>query len=121
MSGYRIRITESAGTPLSCERVDCVTCHQGDDKRINCRQRNILYESECTLCAVGKEKDGKGSLGDGRGIYVGESSRSIYERAREHEMYRVKCSEESHQVKHWLSSHEEERPFDPPTIRGCEN
>ena len=58
MSGYRIRITESAGTPLSlllpstnpwepmeCERVDCVTCHQGDDKRINCRQKNILYES----------------------------------------------------------------------------
>ena len=43
VSGYRVRITESAGTALSmllpstnplgpqdCERLDCVTCHQGE-------------------------------------------------------------------------------------------
>ena len=40
---------------------------------------------------------------DGRGIYVGESSRSIYERAREH----VADREKQHQIKHWLTSHEE--------------
>ena len=69
-----------------------------------------MYESECTLCAetkkAGKE-NGDCSLGDGRGMYVGESSRSIYERAGEHETDMKKRSEESHQVKHWLSSHED--------------
>ena len=51
--GYRVRITESAGTPLGlllpstnpggpqdCNRADCVTCSQNDEKRIDCRKRN---------------------------------------------------------------------------------
>ena len=87
-----------------------MTCHQGDKQVINCRKRNILYESECTLCEADK-KAGKGkeehSLQDGRGVYVGESSRSIYERAKEHESDRNKNAEESHQIKHWLTSHED--------------
>ena len=116
-TGYRIRMTESAGTPLSlllpstnpwgpqdCGRGDCVTCHQGDDRRIDCKKRNILYESECTVCA---ETDKEEVEKDGKGVYVGESSRSIYERAKEHTADRVGFQEDSHQIKHWLSSHEE--------------
>ena len=98
VTGYRERITESAGTPLDlllpstnpwgphdCNRVDCVTCSQNDEKRTDCREQNILYESECTVCNIGK-KDGKEDLKDGKGVYVGESSPSIYiyERAKEH-------------------------------------
>ena len=52
----------------------------------------------------GKEGD---NMMDGRGIYVGESSRSIYERAREHVADREKQHEDSHQIKNWLTSHEE--------------
>ena len=37
-----------------------------------------------------------------------ESSRSIYERANEHMADREKLAEDSHQVKHWLNSHEEQ-------------
>ena len=122
MSGYRVRVAEAAGTPLSillpstnpwgpmdCQRQDCVTCHQGDEQRIDCRKRNILYESECVICAESKssQKDGNSSKKDGKGVYVGESSRSIYERSKEHVADRENLSEESHQVKHWLSSHEE--------------
>ena len=89
VTGYRIRITESAGTPMGmllpstnpwgpqdCTRKDCVTCNQNDDKRIDCRKRNILYESECVLCQEVKKTEGGregDSLMDGRGIYVGES------------------------------------------------
>ena len=55
--------------------------------------------------------DGKGkgdqSLKDGKGVYVVESSRSIYERAKEHVADCRSNSEDSHQVKHWLTSHEE--------------
>ena len=116
-TGYRIRMTESAGTHLSrllpstnpwgpqaCGRADCVTCHQGDERRIDCKKRNILYESECTVCM---ENDKDGVEKDGKGVYVGESSRSIYERAKEHTADRVGFQEDSHQKKHWLSSHEE--------------
>ena len=38
---------------------------------------------------------------------MGESSRSIYERAKEHVADREKQSEDSHQIKHWLTSHED--------------
>ena len=38
----------------------------------------ILYESECAVCN-GVKKVGKEDLKDGKGVYVGESSRSIYE------------------------------------------
>ena len=123
MSGYRVRITESAGTALSkllpstntwgpqdCESLDCLTYHQGDKKRINCRQGNIPYESVCIICEEVKKpgQDGKSdSMQDGRGLYVGESSRCIYERAKKHEAEKNKHAEESHQVKHWLTSHEE--------------
>ena len=65
----------------------------------------------CMSRCEADKKAGKGkeehSLQDGRGIYVGESSRSIYERAKEHESDRNKNAEESHQIKHWLTSHED--------------
>ena len=58
--------------PQDCTRLDCVTCNQGD--KIDCRKRNILYESECQLCKEAKQ-DGKGkddqSLKDGKRVYVG--------------------------------------------------
>ena len=125
VTGYRIRVTESAGTPLSlvlpstnpwgpqdCGRDDCVLCQQPNEKRINCRKRNILYESECLLCKEDKKvvkagKDMERVQMDGKGVYVGESSRSLYERAKEHVADRINNREESHQVKHWISSHED--------------
>ena len=118
-TGYRVRVTESAGTPLGmllpctnpwgnadCGRGDCVPCAQPDERRMNCKKRNILYENRCTVCNKADQKDGI-FLKDGKGIYVGESSRSMYERAKEHEADRQALSEDSHQVKHWLTEHQE--------------
>ena len=73
---------------------------------MNCEKRNILYENRCTICNKADQKDGK-FLKDGKGIYVGESSRSMYERAKDHEADRQALSEDSHQVKHWLTEHQE--------------
>ena len=92
---YRVRMTEAVGTPMSllltnnnpwgtkdCQREDCQTCAQGDEKQIDCKKRNVLYESFCTLCNPGEIKRGKKDeiafLKEGRGIYVGESLRSMY-------------------------------------------
>ena len=128
VTGYRMRITETAGTPLSmllpstnpwgpqdCLREDCTTCNQMDEKRIDCRKRNILYESECALCKTAKDAGDEGMLKRGVGVYVGESSRSIYERAKEHVAGRMSRDEDNHQVKHWLSSHED--LLEPPQFR----
>ena len=42
-----------------------------------------------------------------RGLYIGESSRSIFERAKEHQRDRDSREDDSHQVKHWLIDHED--------------
>ena len=95
MTGYRVRMAESAGMPLSrllpstnpwgnggCGQIDCVVGSQEDEKKKNCTMRNILYENRCTICNVKDGKDTQPFLMDGKGIYVGESSRSMYERKR---------------------------------------
>ena len=108
----RGRITEAAGTPLSmilpstnpwgaqdCTREECITCNQGDEKRQDCRKRNIMYESACQLCksdAKEDQKAGKSGLGHGVVLYVGESSRSMYERAKEHTADRMKKQGQPH-------------------------
>ena len=117
-TGYRIRVVENAGSALKmilpstnpwgssdCKRADCVICSQGDEEIQDCRRRNILYENRCTVCHVGKE--GEEFKKDGLGIYVGESSRSLYERSKEHEKDRNDEEEDSHQMKHWVLDHPE--------------
>ena len=125
-------MTEAAGTPLSlilasnnpwgngeCGRDDCTTCSQGDEKVIDCKKRNILYESFCTLCNPEDKKRGKmdeiSFLKAGRGVYVGESSRSLYERTKEHVADRNGWKEDSHQIKHWMLDHSELK--EPPPFR----
>ena len=78
-----------------------------------------MYESRCDLC--NKEEVGSNNkkeleeLKSRRGIYVGESSRSIYERSKEHQADKEARSEESHQVKHWLTDHPD--LMSPPTFK----
>ena len=68
-----------------------------------------MYESYCTVCNPMEVKRGKTDeitfLKEGKGVYVGESSRSLYERTREHVADRVAHKEDSHQIKHWILDH----------------
>ena len=63
LMGFRIKIVERGGTSLkdmfpltniwegaACERPDCVTCHQGAKKVVNCKKRSLVYENICALC-----------------------------------------------------------------------
>ena len=90
-----------------------------DEKRVNCKQRNILYESYCTECNPDDIKQGKKDeitfLREGKGVYVGESARSLYERSKEHIADRESKKEDSHQIKHWILSHPEMQ--EPPAFR----
>jgi hypothetical protein len=60
--------------PANRDRLDSVPCGQGDETRLDCRKRNLLYENICEVChkTDSKEKAGK-FLKDGKGIYVGET------------------------------------------------
>ena len=117
--GYNTKIVERSGRKLrnmlsntnpwkgqACERLECISCKQAEEVKIDCRKRNIIYENVCELCNPKKEstkrKKGK-DLEDTRdepSIYVGESSRSLAERALEHWKDHSNQMEESHMLKH---------------------
>ena len=102
----RTRYIERAGTTLAdllvkknpwlelkggCERLDCLICASSGGKGTSCRRENICYAIECKLCEVaGEESSGEGTLeknllNEKKIVrYLGESSRSGYERIKEH-------------------------------------
>ena len=84
----------------------------------NCRQRNIMYESTCTICNLDNDPEVKDKYKRFRmekAVYVGELARSIYERAQEHRKDAADAKEDSHMYKHWRISHPELQ--EPPTFR----
>ena len=98
-------------------REDCHTCQQGgkQDKKEDCFRRNILYESRCGTCedkneqpgeenGGRKSKKGKTDLADPN-IYVGETSRNLYERVKEHIRDGKNRAEDRHIAKHWDQAH----------------
>ena len=81
--------------------MDCAICKQQDEQ--DCRKRNVLYQSECQVCKVDWDEGGRMTQyqRDGKGLYYGESSRSLYERSKD----RMDGEDDSHQVKHWKLDH----------------
>ena len=74
--------------------------------KVHKEEKNILYESECTVSnPVDASKEKEADLGKRQGVYVGESSRSIHERALEHDGDYRGQKDDSHMMKHWLTSH----------------
>ena len=129
MTGFRVRYMEAGGTKLSqlfstdtargehCHRVDCQPCNRVDENRQLCRKQNIVYESSCNICnPPGKTSQKEGKTGPRSGIYIGETSRSLYERANEHFNDAMGFTEKSHMVKHWMSCHEQEETVPDFTI-----
>ena len=130
ITGYRIRMVETSGTQLGrmlpntnpwsgmhCSRSMCFTCNQGDEKLQDCKKRSLLYESVCVVCEAdaeavergnGDPRKSKRGLSSHGGVYVGETARSVFERAAEHRDDAENHDEDSHMVKHWLLAHPEE-------------
>ena len=95
-----------------CERTECVTCYQEGEERPDCTRAGIVYESICIKCNPEAVK--KGELLDVKegapSLYVGESSRSIQERATEHWGAARRGDDDSHMVKHQSLAHKGEQP-----------
>ena len=115
--GFRIRVVERTGRNiltnfsqlhawggLQCGREECVTCNQGGEELPDCTKSSIVYESICTRCNPGAKN--KGELVDmakgAPSLYIGESSRTIQERATEHWGAARKKAEDSHMAKHQI-------------------
>ena len=58
--------------------------------------------------SVDAKKNGRGKSDHG-GVYVGETARSLFERAAEHRDDAEKQHDDSHMMKHWILDHQEER------------
>ena len=77
-----------------CHRGDCLPCTRNEDKT-QCRSANVVYESVCKLCkAQGQTTK-----------YLGETSRSLYERTAEHLRDLLSRKETSHMFSHLTSAH----------------
>ena len=123
MTGFRVKYQEAGGSVLTnifnkdlargqhCGRTSCPPCDQSE-KRENCRSKNIVYESKCKICnpTPSREEDddhpsGRDNSTPREGIYIGESSRSLHERAVEHVRDAENFSPKSYIMKHWMSKH----------------
>ena len=118
--GFGIRVVERAGAPLKnsfsvgnlwdnmkCGREDCVPCEQGAEKLQPCFKASVVYENVCQTCNPGAEpgKDQVEIRSDIPTIYVGETSRSLHERMREHWGANEKKKDNSHMFRHHLNEH----------------
>ena len=123
--GFSIKVVERTGTSIRnkfsqgslwegtlCGREDCTPCSQDTEEHPPCTRVSVLYENICKDCnpeAVGKG-DIKIKTGDTPSIYVGESSRSLQERGKEHQGDYKARSEKNHMHKHRMVHHNGEDP-----------
>ena len=56
-----------------CSESDCIACKEERGKGGECRRNNVNYEIECKLCPE-----------EMRPVYIGETARNLYTRAKEH-------------------------------------
>ena len=106
-AGVKFKIVETGGSSIKsqlqkpnptaspgCEEPDCLPCKNGRGTGGNCRQSNVEYEFECQLCPE-----------NSRGVYLGETSRNLYSRAKEHLSNYRTGGEKSFIRKHQLKKH----------------
>ena len=100
-----LKILEEPGTQLkkllssdpwrsTCPRSNCQPCRNPDNKS-TCNQRGVVYLSTCKLCKA----EGKTTS------YIGETSRSLFERTLDHLRDARKQDDESHIHYHLKDAH----------------
>ena len=93
LTGYNVKIVECSGIQLvrlfprtskqtRCHWDDCAVCLVNEEGSSKCRTRNLVYEGICLECEEEVKVGARDK--DKAGIYIGESSRSLAERALEH-------------------------------------
>ena len=150
-TGYRIKIVERTGTKIEdllhrsnpwqgqdCKREKCLLCmtkvRTGKFQEQDCTKRCIVYETWCISCEEkeiekleNEEEDENTKKEKKKKIkkykYIGETSRSVYERGLEHLRDCEELKKDSHMVKHYFDQHEgeeiEKMEFGMKVLKAC--
>ena len=113
--GFTMKIVERTGASLrshfplynlwegaACGRGECIPCAQEVEFKQPCTTNSMVYENVCVSCnpGTGGKRELESLVTTIPTAYVGETSRSIMERTKEHwSSYRSK-HKESHLLKH---------------------
>ena len=126
--GFRIKVVERCGKTLQsqfplnnlwqgakCGREECTTCEQeGAEELPDCSKRSVLYENACLDCIPTAGRKGGPREQDINpevpALYVGESSRSVMERSKEHWAGYRGAKPDNHMVKHQQLTHSGSAP-----------
>ena len=95
--GVRVKQKMQKSNPLQtpgCADNKCLACKGGRGKGGNCRRGNINYSIDCQLCPQ-----------DGKSVYLGETSRNMFTRGKEHDAKLQKQAEDSFMHKHQATNH----------------
>ena len=96
MTKFKVKYQEAGGMKLAmlfntnlakgehCQRQECQSCNSRSEDRPNCKTQSILYESKCRECNPVPSHEERENKAPRIGIYVGETSRSLFERSLEH-------------------------------------
>ena len=113
---------------MDCKRENCFTCEatmKGEKKKFkSCYQRSVVYETWCNSCKEKNERENtkeSDATSDKRKRisepeiksiykYIGETSRSTFERGTEHKKDLKYRREKSHLLRHCVEKHPEEDP-----------
>ena len=122
MLGFKLRVVERTGSTMKsllsqpqgrrCDREHCITCNQTCEDTPDCTRTGVVYENVCLKCNPGAGRKGelKRVMEGAPSLYVGETSRSIEERAQEHWGAARRREEKSHMNKHQIMEHNGEQP-----------
>ena len=125
LTKFRLKVVERAGTSLQnllsqtsiwrgipCGREECVPCCQGGEEIPPCTRTSVVYENICVTCnpEATRRGDMETPATDQPSLYVGESSRSLQERIKEHWGSYKRKEEGSHIRKHQDLQHPGEEP-----------
>ena len=117
LTKYNVKIVEKSGmqlirffqrvhSPKSCHWDYCPVCPLNVSKGSSkCRASNVVYEAKCVECL---ELLNNGMLQENEvGVYIGETSRTLIERAVEHVKGANDLDVENFITKHWALRHSE--------------
>ena len=97
VGGKTIKRTLQKSNPTAtpgCDEEDCLACYNGRGQGGDCRKNNVNYEIECKLCPKGE-----------RPVYIGETSRNLYTRTKEHKSSETRKEEGEDEATSFMRRH----------------
>ena len=116
--GTRVKQIVQKSNPTAtpgCLDADCIACKGGSGNGGPCRKGNIGYQMGCDLCEQTATQTGRQA---DRTTYIGETSRNLYTRGKEHVYNYVSENKESFMKEHQAELHDGQPPVFSSKVTG---